>query len=66
MDQGRATYSAGNFALRIAGADGGLLRSIEGGEPFTPVITEPPTGGVVGKHLGAVQYAPFVLEIPGR
>ncbi len=58
-------YVAGNIAMQLEGSDVGFVLSFEGGEPFCDVVDEAPDGARVGKHLGAIQYAPIVVEFGG-
>ena len=50
--------------LELDGQDAGLLRSVEGGEPYGTVIEDVPTGqgAVVGKRLGTVHYTDITIE----
>ena len=59
---GRPSYTAGKFAIEVDGSAAGFVISAEGGEPFAPVVAEPPVGILVRKHLLSPQYAPIVVE----
>jgi hypothetical protein len=56
-------YSAGRFALEIAGTPVGFASSVAGGERFADVIATTAPSGVVEKKPGPVRYAPIVLEV---
>lgn len=59
----KRSFVAGRFAMQLEGSDVGPLMSFEGGEPFCEVVDEAPVGVRVGKHLGALHYAPIVVEV---
>jgi hypothetical protein len=59
------SYVAGNIAMQLEGSDVGFVMSFEGGEPFGEVVDESPNGVRVGKNLGALRYAPIVVEVGG-
>ena len=59
---GRPSYTAGKFAIEVDGSAAGFVISAEGGEPFAPVVAEPPVGILVRKHLLSPQYAPIVVD----
>jgi hypothetical protein len=58
------TYVTSLNRLELDGQDAGLLRSVEGGEPYGEVVQEGATtpGAVVGKRLGPVHYADIAIE----
>ena len=57
-------YVTGHIRLELDGQDAGMLRSVEGGDPFAEVVEEPAvsSGAVIGKHLGVVRTADIVIE----
>ena len=55
-------YSSGKFALELEGKAAGFLHSVEGGEPFGTVVTEPVgPDGIRKKHIGQVDVEPIVI-----
>jgi hypothetical protein len=55
------SYSATRFLLELDGQLAATLSDAEGGELFADVISEPPSGGRVKKHLGPVRCAPVTI-----
>ena len=60
-DKGGRTYSATRVLLELDGQVAASLADVEGGELFADVISEPPSGGRVKKHLGEVRCAPITI-----
>jgi phage tail-like protein len=57
-------YVAGNFLLRLDGADAGFVKSIDGGAISADVIHEPAGNSYfVRKHIGAPKYEDFTIQI---
>ena len=57
------SYVAGNFLLKLDGADTGFVKSIDGGAIHADVIDEP--GGAsffVKKHIGPPKYEEFAVQ----
>jgi len=49
--------------LEIEGKAAGFLSSVEGGEPFAEVVSEPvDASGVVRKHVGAMAFSPIRIS----
>lgn len=58
------SYVAGNFMLRLDGADAGFVKSIDGGAISADVIAEPVANSYfVRKHLGPPRYEDFTIQV---
>ena len=57
-NEGR-TYSGTRVLLELDGEIAASLTDAEGGEAYADIVTEPPSGGRVKKHLGQVRSAPI-------
>jgi hypothetical protein len=57
-NEGR-TYSGTRVLLELEGEIAASLTDAEGGETYADIVSEPPSGGRVKKHLGQVRSAPI-------
>ena len=58
-------YVAGNFQLVIDGVKTGFLKSVDGGSAVAEVVSEMVGSSMFAKkHLGQVEYSPFLLQFP--
>jgi len=57
-------YTAGRFAIELAGVPAGYAQSVQGGEARADVVKEKPGADhVVHKHLGNIVYQDIVLQV---
>src|SRR5262245_18107832 len=51
-----------NFQMTLDGVTCGVLQSVEGGAAVADVVSEAGPAYFAKKHLGAIGYAPFVVQ----